>query len=89
MNDTIAIISAIVICIAAYIGITVSIIAGEKTFNFSFLSPSRNYTKWKKMNWFGVAIITWLLNIIWLPYAIIYWLYKSIYWLFTVGRKSN
>lgn len=52
-------------------------------FDLSFFNPIRNYKQWTKMNWFGVGVCTLFLNIILLPYAIIYWTYK----LFTVGRK--
>ena len=51
--------------------------------DLSILNPIRNYNKWCKINWFGISVITIILNIIYLPYAICYWIYK----LFTVGRK--
>lgn len=54
--------------------------------DLSILNPIRNYNKWDKMNWFGIAITTIILNIALLPYAIIYWM---IYKLFTVGRKKT
>ena len=63
-------------------------------FDLSIFNPVRNYKKWTKLNWFGIGIITILLNIIFVPYAICYWIYKLIrisckliYWLFTVGRR--
>lgn len=56
-------------------------------FTLSFLNPIRNYKKWTAFNWFGIITGTLILNIIWLPYAIIYWLYKLIYLLFTVGGR--
>ena len=52
--------------------------------DLSILNPIRNYKKWNKMNWFGIIITTLILNVIFFPYAIIYWI---IYKLFTVGRK--
>lgn len=45
-------------------------------------NPIRNYNTWTQFNWFGIVILTTLLNIILFPYAISYWIYK----LFTVGR---
>lgn len=51
--------------------------------DLSILNPIRNYNEWSKINWFGISVITIILNIICLPYAICYWIYK----LFTVGRK--
>ena len=52
-----------------------------------FLNPIENYEEWKKLNWFGVAVFTLLINLILLPYAVFYWIYKLFYWLFTVGRE--
>lgn len=51
--------------------------------DLSILNPIRNYNEWWSINWFGVSVITIILNIICLPYAICYWIYK----LFTIGRK--
>lgn len=54
--------------------------------DFSFLNPIVNYKEWTSFNWFGVIVCTLFLNILWLPYAIIYWIYELIHFLFTVGR---
>jgi len=51
--------------------------------DLSILNPIRNYNEWRKLNWFGISVITIILNIVCLPYAFCYWVYK----LFTVGRK--
>lgn len=48
----------------------------------SLFNPIRNYNTWTQYNWFGIVIITILLNIILFPYAISYWIHK----LFTIGR---
>lgn len=53
------------------------------------LNPIENYKKWVSLNWFGVGVTTLLINIIFLPYAVVYWLFKLIYFLFTVGRKEK
>ena len=58
----------------------------QKGYDLDFLNPIRNYKEWEKFNWFGVAMLTVLLNVICLPYAVFYWVFKLIYWLFTVGR---
>ena len=55
--------------------------------DLSFLNPIRNYHEWETLNWFGISVITFLINILLLPYAIIYWIYKLFTWLFTVGRN--
>ena len=53
--------------------------------NFHIFNPIRNYSTWIQVNWFGIVIITLLLNVVFAPYAIVYWIYK----LFTVGRKEK
>ena len=53
------------------------------------LNPIKNYKNWISLNWFGVVIITLLINIIFLPFVVVYWLFKLIYFLFTVGRKEK
>lgn len=35
-----------------------------------------------------IIVCTLFLNILWLPYAIIYWIYELIHLLFTVGRRK-
>ena len=52
-------------------------------FDLSIFNPIRNYNAWVRINWFGIIIITLLFNIIFIGYAICYWIYK----LFTIGRK--
>lgn len=61
---------------------------------FTIFNPVRNYEQWDAMNWFGVGVVTLLLNVIFIPCSIFYWVYKiieivvyCIYWLFTVGRR--
>ena len=73
--------------IAIYILITFRVLIDFE--NFSFLNPIENYEEWEKLNWFGVAVFTLLINLILLPYAVFYWIYKLFYWLFTVGREYN
>lgn len=53
--------------------------------SFYFFNPIRNYNTWTQFNWFGIAVITILLNVIFAPYAVVYWIYK----LFTIGRKEK
>lgn len=63
--------------------------------DLSIFNPIKNYNnKWTNLNWFGIGVITTLLNIILMPMAILYWIYKIVellcvftYWLFSVGRK--
>ena len=55
---------------------------------YLYLNPIKNYyEEWKKLNWFGVGVFTLIINLLLLPYAILYWVFKLFYWLFTVGRK--
>lgn len=62
--------------------------------DLSIFNPIRNYNTWTNLNWFGIGFVTILLNLIALPMAILYWIYKIVellcnftYLLFTVGRK--
>ena len=52
-------------------------------FDLSIFNPIVNYKRWVKLNWFGVIIITFILNIAFIAYACCYWVYK----LFTLGRR--
>lgn len=84
----------IVILIMFIITAIEALILNSIDFDLSIFNPIRNYNKWTNLNWFGIGIITILLNIIFVVYAICYWVYKIIqivceliYWLFTVGRR--
>lgn len=44
-------------------------------FDLSVFNPYRNYKKWKDLDWFKAAMLTIILNILFLPYAICYWFY--------------
>ena len=65
-----------------YIPISLSILATTEL-NFTIFNFVENYNNWTQFNWFGIVVITLLINILFLPYAILYWTYK----LFTVGRR--
>lgn len=86
MNNDIKIFVGVIL-ITAYVFGTLLFFGTVKDFELNFLNPIHNYKKWSSFNWFGVIVCTLFTNIIWLPYAIGYWLYKLIYFLFTVGRK--
>ena len=49
--------------------------------NFSFVNPVVIYNK-TKLNWFGVVVLTVILNVLLPAVSIPYWIYK----IFTVGR---
>lgn len=72
------------LAIIVYIIITILSLASLIGFDLSIFNPIRNYHEWRTINWFGIIIITFILNIMLLPYAIVYW---GIYKLFTIGRK--
>lgn len=71
------------IAMLSYIGLTIMISMYAE--EFSFLNPIRNYKKWTTINWFGVTLLTLMLNILLFPYAMTYWTYKC----FTIGRNNN
>ena len=68
-----------------YITLTIGelYILAPMKFDLSIFNPIRNYKEWYKLNWIGIITITTILNIVCLPYAICYWIYK----LFTFSRK--
>lgn len=49
---------------------------------FEFVNPKYLY-EGGNLNWFGACFIALIWNILFLPFAIIYWIYK----LCTVGKK--
>lgn len=52
-----------------------------------YFNPINNYYhEWKKLNVLGVLVFTLLLNIVFAPWAIIYWVIKFFVFIFTVGR---
>ena len=63
--------------IAFYIGITLATLLDlHEHDGLAFCNPIRNHKKYPKLNWVGVVLITIMWNILWLPYAIGYWIYK-------------
>lgn len=51
-------------------------------YGFAWLNPLFIY-KQIDVNWFGALLLTLVANVIFVPYAILYWLYK----LCTIGKK--
>ena len=49
--------------------------------------PIENYRDWTKLYFPTVLVLTILLNIIFAPYAVIYWLVKFLKFMTTVGRN--
>ena len=70
--------------------ITASDIVINKEFDLSFLNPKEFYEKCKcTLNIFGITICVIFLNIMLLPASIIYWIFKFLYFILTVGRKEK
>ena len=78
----------LVLFILIYFVITIEIVLGDK-FDIGVLDPMRNYKKWDKINLFGISVITLLINIALLPYAIIFWIVRIAYIIFTIGRRND
>ena len=83
-----------IVVILCFFDAVIGVVIATITRDFSIFNPIRNYKEWKNMNWFGVGVITLLLNVIFIPCALFYWMIKiieflccCIYFLFTVGRK--
>ena len=52
-----------------------------------YFNPIDNYEEWDNLNMFGVLVFTLLINILFAPWAIIYWVFKLLVTIFTVGRR--
>ena len=52
-----------------------------------YFNPRINYEEWYKLNMFGVLFFTLLIYILFAPWAIIYWAFKILVAMFTVGRR--
>ena len=54
-----------------------------------YLDPITNYYhEWKQLNVLGVLVFTLLINIVFAPWAIIYWVIKFFVFIFTVRRRE-
>jgi hypothetical protein len=51
----------------------------------NIFNPIYNYKTWTSFNWFGISILTLIINLLCIPMSLLYWIYK----LFTVGRKRK
>ena len=78
-------IAIIIVVLFAWTFISAIIVIGTNE-KISF-NPIINYHKMTRLNWFGICFITLLINILFLPLSIIYWLSKFIEKIFTFGRK--
>lgn len=63
--------------LALYAGIT-AVILIDLPNGLAFCNPKYIREQHPKFNIVGVVILTIIYNVIWLPYAILYWLYKVI-----------
>ena len=52
-----------------------------------YLNPIENYKNWHCLNWFGVSVFTLIINIAFLPIAILYWVLRFFAFIFTTGRR--
>lgn len=52
-----------------------------------YFNPIINYEEWYKLNMFGVLVFTFLINILFAPWAIISWVLKFFAVIFTIGRR--
>lgn len=46
--------------------------------DLSIFSAVRNYEEWYGLQWVEVVIFTIILNIVFMPFAVFYWLYKVL-----------
>lgn len=81
--SALAIIGGILIGLIFFTVVAASLTCSMQTKGFEYLNPLFLYGKFR-VNWFGVLLLTLLLNVSTLPIAFCYWVYK----LCTAGRKD-
>lgn len=54
------------------------ILGAVNDLDFSIFSSIRNYENWYGLEWVEVVFFTIILNIVFAPFAIFYWLYKFL-----------
>ena len=52
-----------------------------------YFNPVENYKNWHCLNWLGVSVFTIIINLLFLPIAILYWISRFFAFIFTVGRR--
>ena len=52
-----------------------------------YFNPVENYKNWYCLNWLGVSVFTIVINLLFLPMAILYWIFRFFAFIFTVGRR--
>jgi hypothetical protein len=72
------------ILLMCYSIISFAVWLDAKNWSFNF---KENYKWWTALNWPTVIFFTLLLNVLFLPWAVIHWLIRLFYFIFTVGRK--
>lgn len=79
----------IIACITTYCVISFSYLIGTGSYaSHHYFNPIVNYEEWDKLNMFGVLVFTLLISILFAPWAIIYWVFKILVAMFTVGKKN-
>ena len=77
----------IIIAFVIHFVISLDIVTSDN-FDVGVFHPVRNYKEWNKINVFGVCILTLLINVLLLPFAIIFWVGYFIHTIFTIGRRD-
>ena len=71
-----------------YILISVFYLIGSYRYNGDFyFNPIANFEYWENLNLFGVLFFTLLLNILFAPFALVYWGILIFRFIFTAGRR--
>ena len=81
-------IGILIYLVVGYFGITSLCLANMYRYNGNwYLNPIENYESWESLNIPTVIILTILLNIIFAPYAVVYWLVQILKFITTLGRN--
>lgn len=78
----------IISCVGIYIVLSFAYFACTSAYaGHHYFNPIDNYDEWDKLNVFGVFVFTLLLNLMFAPFALLYWIIKILVFMFTVGRR--
>ena len=80
--------SIIILIILYFVGSFTYFVYTGTTADYHYFNPVENYFSWKKLNVVGVLFFTLLLNLLFAPFAALYWFIKFFCFIFTVGRND-
>ena len=78
----------IIACVVIYLVLSFVYFACTSAYaGHHYFNPIDNYDEWDNLNWLGVFVFTLLLNFVFAPFALLYWVIKILVFTFTAGRR--